>query len=86
VCEATNLASRNWSDRFFKPYRIPLLEEQLEESVTSFEVTINDVEVFSKLTVGKFPSIQEVVEIVKAASNGEEITTVTGTEGMCVIS
>ncbi|GFT74914.1 hypothetical protein NPIL_228081 [Nephila pilipes] len=51
---------------------------------SSFEVNVNDVEVFSKLTVGKFPNILEVVEVVKAADNDEEVKTVTGTES-CII-
>ncbi|PRD28633.1 UNVERIFIED_CONTAM: Mien1 [Trichonephila clavipes] len=51
---------------------------------SSFEVIVNDVEIFSKLTVGKFPSIPEVVEAVKAASNNEEVKLVTGTES-CII-
>ncbi|GFR03464.1 mien1 [Trichonephila clavata] len=51
---------------------------------SSFEVTVNDVEIFSKLTVGKFPSIPEVVEAVKAANNNEEVKPVTGTES-CII-
>ncbi|GIY89065.1 hypothetical protein CDAR_268531 [Caerostris darwini] len=50
----------------------------------SFEVLVNDIEVFSKLKLDKFPSIPEVVEVVKAANNDEEIKPVTGTES-CII-
>ncbi|XP_035224811.1 migration and invasion enhancer 1-like [Stegodyphus dumicola] len=51
---------------------------------SSFEIIINDEEVFSKLKVGKFPNFDEVVDVVKAVHEGKEVREVIGTES-CVI-
>ncbi|XP_021001539.2 migration and invasion enhancer 1 [Parasteatoda tepidariorum] len=53
---------------------------------SSFEVIVDDEEVFSKLQIGAFPNMREIVEVVKAASEGEEIRKVTDTESsFCII-
>ncbi|KAG8194040.1 hypothetical protein JTE90_028383 [Oedothorax gibbosus] len=52
---------------------------------SSYEITINDVEVFSKLKVGKFPQIDVVIQSAQAADAGEEPSEITETE-RCVIS
>lgn len=40
---------------------------------TSFEVTINNVQVYSKLENGNFPDFEEVVQRVLDASLGKEV-------------
>lgn len=52
---------------------------------SSFEITINDVEVFSKLQMGSFPNFIEVVEVVKAARDGHDIEKVKSTESCSVM-
>jgi len=39
---------------------------------SSFEVSINDVEVYSKLKSGSFPNFSKVVQEVKNVSEGKE--------------
>jgi len=52
----------------------------------SFEVKVNDVQVFSKLENGSFPDFQETVCCVEAATNGEKIEPVTKVQpSMCTI-
>jgi len=43
----------------------------------SFEVKVNDVDVFSKLENGSFPDFEETAGCVEAAQNGEKIVPVT---------
>ena len=38
---------------------------------TSFEVTLNDQEIYSKLKNGTFPNFKDVVSFVKKASKGD---------------
>ena len=38
---------------------------------SSFEVTINDVEVYSKLKKGSFPNFDKIVEMVKKSHEGK---------------
>jgi len=53
---------------------------------TSFEVTVDDSLIHSKLTTMKFPDFDEVVEIVKNCAAGSEPEKVTKHQpGMCTI-
>ena len=53
---------------------------------TSFEIKVNDTVIHSKLSVGSFPDLEEVAEVVKATSNGSEPTKVTKMESVfCAI-
>ncbi|KAI1904157.1 hypothetical protein AGOR_G00002790 [Albula goreensis] len=51
---------------------------------TSFEVTVNDKLIFSKLKAGAFPDNKEVVEMVKRASKGETVEKVKKKKETCV--
>ncbi|KAG9341356.1 hypothetical protein JZ751_019462 [Albula glossodonta] len=53
-------------------------------STASFEVTVNDKLIFSKLKAGAFPDNQEVVEMVKRASKGETVEKVKKKKETCV--
>ena len=53
---------------------------------TSFEVKVNDQEIFSKLKTHAFPDFKDVVNIVKDVSEGGKPSTVERTESCCVIS
>jgi len=52
---------------------------------TSFEVKVNDQEIFSKLKTYAFPDFKDVVNIVKDVSEGGKPSTVEKTESCCVI-
>ena len=52
---------------------------------TSFEVKVNDQEIFSKLKTHAFPDFKDVVNIVKDVSEGGKPSTVERTESCCVI-
>ena len=48
--------------------------------LASFEVTVNDELIFSKLKTNSFPDYQEVVDIVEATENGSKPVQVTKME------
>ena len=52
---------------------------------TSFEVKVNDQEIFSKLKTHAFPDFKDVVNIVKDVSEGGKPSTVERTKSCCVI-
>ncbi|KAG5839439.1 hypothetical protein ANANG_G00204970 [Anguilla anguilla] len=52
---------------------------------SSFEVTVNDMLVYSKLESHAFPDNSEVVEMVKKASAGGEVQKVKKKKDSCLI-
>ncbi|KAG7174602.1 Migration and invasion enhancer 1-like [Homarus americanus] len=55
------------------------------DGCTSFEVTVNDTVVFSKLERGGFPDNEEIVAIVIAAEAGGAIGTAQKSKSSCTI-
>lgn len=54
---------------------------------TSFEVTINEQVVFSKLKIGAFPDFAQIADQVENASTGKPVQEVTGTQSSsCSVS
>nr|ADM18134.1 selenoprotein W2a [Eriocheir sinensis] len=51
----------------------------------SFEVTVNDTLIFSKVERGAFPNFDEVVEVVISADGGGSLKRVEKVEKSCTI-
>lgn len=52
---------------------------------SSFEVTVDDVVIHTKLGTMKFPNFEEVVDIVKSTADGEKPSQVQKGEKECTI-
>uniref|UniRef100_A0A8C4TKX1 Migration and invasion enhancer 1 n=1 Tax=Erpetoichthys calabaricus TaxID=27687 RepID=A0A8C4TKX1_ERPCA len=52
---------------------------------TSFEITLNDQLIFSKLKMGGFPFDEDVIQEVKKASHGEPVSLIQKKKSGCII-
>jgi len=57
----------------------------MEGRSRSFEIIVNDKLIFSKLSNGRFPDLEKVVEEIIKASKGLEMDEVKETDSGCII-